>query len=59
MSSTRVGGAWLEVTTDDPSAVQQKVLDAGLPQLRHPGNDFFYFQAPGGQVIRSAPTKQR
>ena len=45
-------GAWLEVRVADPAAVQRKVLAAGLPRLTHPGNDHFYFAAPGGQVLR-------
>ena len=45
-------GAWLEIKADDPAALQQKVLDAGLPRLKHPANDHFYFAAPGGQVLR-------
>lgn len=45
-------GAWLEVQVDDAAAVQRAILDAGLPQLRHPANDHFYFAAPGGQVVR-------
>ncbi|HEY3993600.1 MAG TPA: hypothetical protein VGM01_12080 [Ktedonobacteraceae bacterium] len=47
-------GAWFELKTDDPSALQKKVLDAGLRRVEYLGNDFFYFQAPGGQVLRIA-----
>lgn len=49
-------GAWLELMTDDPSALTQKILQAGLPRLEHLSNDYFYFQAPGGQVWRFATT---
>lgn len=45
-------GAWLEIKADDAAVLQRKVLDAGLPQLKHPANDHFYFAAPGGQVFR-------
>ncbi|MEO7001713.1 MAG: hypothetical protein ABI068_07840 [Ktedonobacterales bacterium] len=45
-------GAWLEIKADDPAVLQQKVREAGLPLLKHPGNDHFYFAAPGGQVLR-------
>lgn len=45
-------GAWLEVKADDAAAVQQRVRAAGLPVLKHPANDHFYFAAPGGQVLR-------
>lgn len=47
-------GAWLEVRADDAPALQRKVIEAGLPLLKHPGNDHFYFAAPGGQVLRIA-----
>ncbi len=43
--------AWLEVRSDDTAALQQKVLDAGLLQVKYPLTDRFYFQAPGGQVF--------
>ena len=45
-------GAWFELITDDPSGLKQKVLDAGLSRVQYLGNEFFYFQAPGGQVMR-------
>ena len=44
------GGAWLELKADDPSALRDKILSAGLPEVKHPGHDF-YFVAPGGQVF--------
>ena len=44
-------GAWLEIRADDPAAVQQKVLAAGIPQVHHPATNTFYFAAPGGQVF--------
>ena len=43
-------GAWLEVEVENPSALKMKVLAAGLPQVKHPISDRFYFLAPGGQV---------
>jgi len=43
-------GAWLEVKTEDPSALKRKVLAAGLSQVKHPISNRFYFQAPGGQI---------
>ncbi|MFI5271969.1 MAG: hypothetical protein ACHQ4H_02920 [Ktedonobacterales bacterium] len=45
-------GAWLEIQSDDPATLRQKVIEAHLPQLQHPANDHFYFVAPGGQVLR-------
>ena len=47
-------GAWLELRADDPGAVLQGALDAGLTQVRHPGHPH-YFIAPGGQVFTIAP----
>jgi hypothetical protein len=35
----------------------QAVLDAGLPEVRHPGHPY-YFLAPGGQVFTIAPAAQ-
>ena len=45
-------GAWLEIVVDDPEEVKKKVQQAGLRQVDFQGNDYFYFQAPGGQVFR-------
>ena len=44
-------GAWLEIWSNDPAALQRKILDAGLPQVTHPATNTFYFAAPGGQVL--------
>ena len=46
----RRGGAWLELQSDDPSALRDKIPAAGLPEVEHAGHDF-YFAAPGGQVF--------
>jgi hypothetical protein len=48
-------GAWLELRADDPAAVLQAALDAGLTRVRHPGHPY-YFMIPGGQVFTIAPT---
>jgi hypothetical protein len=48
-------GAWLELRADDPAAVLQAALDAGLTEVRHPGHPY-YFMIPGGQVFTIAPT---
>jgi len=40
---------WLEVITNDPEALQEKVIRAGLPQVEYL-TGLFYFQAPNGQV---------
>lgn len=50
-------GAWLELVAGDAEAteaLQRKIIAAGLTQIKHPGNDLFYFVAPGGQVLRIA-----
>lgn len=47
-------GAWLELRADDPAALMQTALDAGLTQVKHPGHPF-YFMIPGGQVFTIAP----
>ena len=45
-------GAWLELVVDDLEMVKSKVLKAGLRQIDFQGNDYFYLEAPGGQVFR-------
>ena len=47
-------GAWLELRAVDPAAVMRAALDAGLPEVKHPGHPY-YFMAPGGQVFTIAP----
>jgi hypothetical protein len=48
-------GAWLELRADDPAAVLQAALDAGLTEVKHAGHPY-YFMIPGGQVFTIAPT---
>ena len=48
-------GAWLELRADDPAAVVQAALGAGLTEVKHPGHPY-YFMIPGGQVFTIAPT---
>jgi hypothetical protein len=47
-------GAWLELRADDPAAVHQAALKAGLTEVTHPGHPY-YFMIPGGQVFTIAP----
>ena len=42
-------GAWLEVRTDDPEALKERISAAGLEKVEYV-TDRFYFQAPGGQI---------
>jgi hypothetical protein len=44
-------GAWLEIRSDNPPALKQRILEAGLPKVTHPATNTFYFAAPGGQVF--------
>jgi hypothetical protein len=48
-------GAWLELRADDPAAVLQAALEAGLTEVKHPGHPY-HFIIPGGQVFTIAPT---
>jgi len=50
-------GAWLEVQTDDPSALQRKVIEAGLAQVDY-ATGRFYFRVPGGQVWGILPMRE-
>lgn len=52
--SGRTRLTWLELRTENPAALLQAALDAGLTQVRHPGHPY-YFMAPGGQVFTIAP----
>jgi hypothetical protein len=44
-------GAWLELETDEPATLKEKILAAGYRQFEYT-EGFFYFQIPGGQVMR-------
>ena len=43
-------GAWLEMETDEPSTLKERILTAGYRHFEY--QSFFYFQIPGGQVMR-------
>jgi len=43
---------WLEIKTDAPSALKEKVLEFGVKEIEYWDKEHFYFQAPGGQVYR-------
>jgi len=47
-------GAWLELKTDDPAGMKEKLLNFGVREIEYPDKSNFYFQAPGGQVYRLA-----
>jgi hypothetical protein len=48
--------AWVPGSScaDDPAAVHQAALKAGLTEVMHPGHPY-YFMIPGGQVFTIAP----
>ena len=43
---------WLELQTDDPAALNEKITKYGVHRIDVPGAEHLYFQAPGGQVFR-------
>lgn len=43
-------GAWLELETDEPLPLMEKILAAGYRHFEYKA--FFYLQIPGGQVMR-------
>jgi Glyoxalase-like domain len=43
---------WLELRTDDPVTMREKIVAFGVRQIEVPGAEHLYFQAPGGQVFR-------
>ena len=45
-------GAWLELETDEPLTLKEKILAAGYRHFEYKVKGFFYFQIPGGQVMR-------
>ena len=47
-------GAWLQLRAEDPAAVIRAALDAGLPEVKHPGHPY-YAMVPGGQVFTIVP----
>lgn len=45
---------WLELFTNDPAQLEQKIQAFGIQPFEYFDKDHFYFQAPGGQVFRVA-----
>lgn len=43
---------WLDLRTDRPEALKQKILQFGIKEIEFWDKEHFYFQAPGGQVFR-------
>jgi catechol 2,3-dioxygenase-like lactoylglutathione lyase family enzyme len=46
---------WIELKTDSPDALKQRLIDFGVREVEFEDKSRFYFQAPGGQVFRVAP----
>ncbi len=46
---------WMEIKTDNPDALKQRLIDFGVYEVDFEDKSRFYFQAPGGQVFRVAP----
>lgn len=46
---------WMEIKTDNPEALKQRLIDFGVHEVEFEDKSRFYFQAPGGQVFRMAP----
>jgi hypothetical protein len=43
---------WLDIRTEDPMGLNEKILGFGLKEVKFWDKEHFYFQAPGGQVFR-------
>ena len=53
----QVKATWMEIKTDEPDALKQRLIDFGVREVEFEDKSRFYFQAPGGQVFRVAPMK--
>ncbi len=47
---------WMELKVDQPEELKARLLAFGVREVEYPDKTRFYFQAPGGQVFRVAPT---
>jgi hypothetical protein len=56
--SDRMKSIWLELRTDSPEELKQKILKLGIQEIEYWDKEHFYFQAPGGQVFRLASTTE-
>jgi hypothetical protein len=45
-------GTWLELKTDRPQQLKERLLAFGVKQIDYHDKAHFYFQAPGGQIFR-------
>jgi catechol 2,3-dioxygenase-like lactoylglutathione lyase family enzyme len=49
---------WLELRTENPDELKNKILDFGITEIEYWDKEHFYFQAPGGQVFRLTDSKE-
>jgi hypothetical protein len=54
----RFQSIWLELRTDHPEELKQKILQFGIAEIEYWDKEHFYFQAPGGQVFRLSGTTE-
>ena len=53
--SEHLMATWMEIKTDNPEALKQRLIQFGVREVEFNDPSRFYFQAPGGQVFRVAP----
>jgi hypothetical protein len=51
-AADRLNSIWLELRTENPEELKQRVLAFGINEVEFWDKEHFYFQAPGGQVFR-------
>jgi hypothetical protein len=51
-ASDNLKSIWLDLRTDRPEELEQKILNFGIKGIEFWDKEHFYFQAPGGQVFR-------
>lgn len=51
-AADRLNSIWLEIRTENPEELKQRVLAFGITEVEFWDKEHFYFQAPGGQVFR-------
>lgn len=52
LMADRMKSIWLELKSDHPEELKQKILASGVKEIEYFDKAHFYFQAPGGQVYR-------
>ncbi len=55
-ASDALKSIWLDLRTDHPEELKQKILEFGITGIAFWDKEHFYFQAPGGQVFRLVGT---